>query len=128
LTGIGEALLTQESVFRNNGYPILAGFDGNVNRMELLRTNVPLHPLSEMAETIRSAGISLAILATDGMATRKILERLVLGQVKGILNLSTVLLKSPKAEIKLINNHPLAGLTLLSALLHLARQEEANHV
>lgn len=99
-----------------SGFEIAAGFDSNINRMEMLSTRVPLYPLYEIEERVRDRGIEFAILAVGPDLAQKTAERLVRGGIRGILNFSPVIL-APAKDILVRNIYLVEELRLLSALL-----------
>ena len=111
---IGTALIEYEK-FSNSGYGVVAGFDSDINRVETIRTSVPVYPSYRIAEIIAREGIEMAFLAVPAAAVDKSVERLITGGIKGIVNFSPVVLKE---ENVFIRNVDLTGeLTLLSAMI-----------
>ena len=99
-----------------SGFEIAAGFDSNINRMEMLSTKVPLFHFYEIEEKVRILEIDFAILAVGPENAHKIADRLISGGIKGILNFSPVIL-APKQNIIIRNIYLAEELRLLSALL-----------
>ena len=58
LNRLGAALL-DEGMMEGTCFKIKAGFDSNVNRVEILRSTFPLYPTTEMNYVIRHENISL---------------------------------------------------------------------
>ena len=94
LNRLGAALLdegtTEGSVFR-----IKAGFDSNVNRVEILRSTFPLYPATEMNWVIKQEKITLAILTVADKDAQTMCDRLVKAGVTGIVNMTRAVLKVP---------------------------------
>ena len=94
LNRLGAALLddatTEGSVFK-----IKAGFDSNVNRVEILRSTFPLYPATEMNYVIKQENISLAILTVADKDAQSMCDRLVKAGVTGIVNMTRAVLKVP---------------------------------
>jgi len=109
-----EMLKNPDSSF--SGFEISAGFDSNINRMEMLSTKVPLFHFYEIEEKIRILEIDFAILAVPPENAHKIAARLISGGIKGILNFSPVIL-APKQNVIIRNIYLAEELRLLSALL-----------
>ena len=65
VAGLGRlgAALLDDSFFDESQFVIKAGFDSNVNRVEVLRSTFPLYPAAEMNWVIKQEKITLAILA-----------------------------------------------------------------
>ena len=94
LNRLGAALLddatTEGSVFK-----IKAGFDSNVNRVEILRSTFPLYPATEMSWVIKKENIRLAILTVAAKDAQSMCDRLVKAGVTGIVNMTRAVLKVP---------------------------------
>ena len=94
LNRLGAALLddatTEGSVFK-----IKAGFDSNVNRVEILRSTFPLYPATEMSWVIKKENIRLAILTVADKDAQVMSDRLVKAGVTGIVNMTRAVLKVP---------------------------------
>ena len=94
LNRLGAALLddatTEGSVFK-----IKAGFDSNVNRVEILRSTFPLYPATEMNYVIKKENIRLAILTVSDKDAQTMCDRLVKAGVTGIVNMTRAVLKVP---------------------------------
>ena len=102
LDAVGLAILSSGR-FDSEEYAIAAGFDTNVNKLEILQTKIPLYPFHVMSEVLRDTGISLAILCTQPEETHEALSRLVAGGVKGIINMTRIPLQSPENGIYIRN-------------------------
>ena len=94
LNRLGAALLddatTEGSVFK-----IKAGFDSNVNRVEILRSTFPLYPATEMNWVIKQEKITLAILTVADKDAQTMCDRLVKAGITGIVNMTRAVLKVP---------------------------------
>ena len=95
LNRLGAALLddatTEGSVFK-----IKAGFDSNVNRVEILRSTFPLYPATEMNWVIKKENIRLAILTVTAKDAQAMCDRLVKAGVTGIVNMTNSFLRVPE--------------------------------
>jgi redox-sensing transcriptional repressor len=92
--------LTDQPPDRPPGQPgedfeLAAGFDSNVNRLELLSAPVPLYPAYKIGEVIRRFGIELALLCVPSDAAQAAAEKLVEAGIRGILNFAPVILNLP---------------------------------
>jgi len=96
-------------------FEIVAGFDSNINRMEMISTKVPLFHFYKIEETAKELGIEYAILAVNPEDATKTANRLIAGGVKGILNFSPVII-TPKNGVQIRNIYLVEELRLLSAL------------
>lgn len=112
LNRLGAALLddatTEGSVFK-----IKAGFDSNVNRVEILRSTFPLYPATEMSWVIKKENIRLAILTVAAKDAQSMCDRLVKAGVTGIVNMTRAVLKVPDG-VKIENLSILNALKLVN--------------
>ncbi len=112
LNRLGAALLddatTEGSVFK-----IKAGFDSNVNRVEILRSTFPLYPATEMNWVIKQEKITLAILTVASKEAQSMCDRLVKAGVTGIVNMTRAVLKVPDG-VKIENVSILNALKLVN--------------
>jgi redox-sensing transcriptional repressor len=76
-------------------FELIAGFDTNVNRVEILNAAVPLYPAYKMAEVISRFGIEIAMLCVPAAAAQAAAEKCVAAGVEGILNFAPVALRLP---------------------------------
>jgi len=111
---LGLAMLNNPDA-GSSEFEIIAGFDSNTNRMEMISTKVPLFYLYEIEEKVKELGIEYAILAVSPENASKTAERLITGGVKGILNFSPIII-APKNGIQIRNIYLVEELRLLSAL------------
>ena len=97
IVGLGRlgAALLDESLVEGSSFVIKAGFDSNVNRVEILRSNFPLYPAHDMNWVIKQEKISLAILAVAEKDAQAMTDKLVAAGVSGIVNMTRAVLKVP---------------------------------
>ena len=112
LNRLGAALLddatTEGSVFK-----IKAGFDSNVNRVEILRSTFPLYPATEMSWVIKKENIRLAILTVADKDAQVMCDRLVKAGITGIVNMTNSVLRVPE-NVRLENLSILNSLKIIS--------------
>ncbi|MFA5437101.1 MAG: redox-sensing transcriptional repressor Rex [Candidatus Omnitrophota bacterium] len=97
---IGSALMRYRG-FEKEGIKIAAGFDidpAKINRYNAL----PILPLEEVKDFIKSQGIKIAILAVPDIAAQEVLDLVCSCGIKGILNFAPLRLISPEGCI--VNN------------------------
>ncbi len=94
LNRLGAALL-DEGTTEGSVFKIKAGFDSNVNRVEILRSTFPLYPATEMNYVIKKENISLAILTVADKDAQSMCDRLVKAGITGIVNMTRAVLKVP---------------------------------
>jgi redox-sensing transcriptional repressor len=96
---LGSAYLNVQSFeFGSPGeeeFELAAGFDTNVNRVEILKSPVPLYPAYKMGEVIRRFSIEMALLCVPPEAAQGAAEKLAAAGIKGIVNFAPVVLKLP---------------------------------
>ena len=94
LNRLGAALL-DEGTTEGSVYKIKAGFDSNVNRVEILRSTFPLYPATEMNYVIKKENIRLAILTVADKDAQSMCDRLIKAGITGIVNMTRAVLKVP---------------------------------
>ncbi|MCK5259465.1 MAG: redox-sensing transcriptional repressor Rex [Candidatus Omnitrophica bacterium] len=91
---LGTALLDYEN-FQEDGFEIVAGFDCNVNKIERIRTNIDVFPVSLLEEIVRARFIELGIIAVPAESAQEVVDQLTKAGVKGVLNFSPVKVNVP---------------------------------
>ncbi|MDR2375776.1 MAG: CoA-binding protein [Treponema sp.] len=74
------------------GFELAAGFDVSVNRVEILKSPVPLYPVYKMGEVVSRFGIEIALLCVPAGAAQDAAERLAAAGIRGIINFAPVVL------------------------------------
>ena len=92
---LGASLLDQDLI-DNTLFQIKAGFDSNVYRVEILRSTFPLYPANEMDWVIKREKIEYAILTVQDSSAQQMCNRLVKAGIKGIVNMTNVVLTVPE--------------------------------
>jgi redox-sensing transcriptional repressor len=83
-------------------FELAAGFDVNVNRVEILKSPAPLYPACKMAEVVGRFGIEIALLCVPAEQAQGAAEKCVAAGIRGFVNFAPVLLRLPP-EIKVRN-------------------------
>lgn len=91
---IGEALLAYAN-FKKYGFSIVAGFENNINRLELIKTGVKLYPAYQMEEVARREAIEIALVAVPADAAQVVIEGLVKAGIREIVNFAPVVVAVP---------------------------------
>lgn len=112
LNRLGAALL-DEATTEGSVFKIKAGFDSNVNRVEILRSTFPLYPATEMNWVIKKEDIKLAILTVADKDAQSMCDRLVKAGITGIVNMTNSVLRVPE-NVKLENLSILNSLKIIS--------------
>jgi redox-sensing transcriptional repressor len=76
-------------------FELAAGFDTNVNRVEILSSPAPLYPAYKMAEIISRQGIEIAVLCVPAEAAQAAATQCAAAGIRGILNFAPVALRLP---------------------------------
>ena len=97
---IGEALISYKDFFKN-GIRIAAGFDIDTGKIRE-NVDIPVKPIEELEDFVRSNNIKVAIMAVPDSAAQQTLEMLKSSNIKGILNFTPVKFKS--TDDLIINN------------------------
>ena len=115
IVGLGRlgAALLDETLFEGSNFVIKAGFDSNVNRVEILRSTFPLYPAGDMNWIIRQEKITLAVLAVADKDAQSMCDRLVKAGVTGIVNMTRAVLKVPDG-VKVENVSVVTALKLVN--------------
>jgi redox-sensing transcriptional repressor len=76
-------------------FDFAAGFDTNVNRVEILQSPAPLYPAYKLQEVVSRFGIEIALLCVPSGAAQAVAEKCVAAGILGILNFAPVALRLP---------------------------------
>jgi redox-sensing transcriptional repressor len=74
---------------------IVAAFDNNPEKIDKIYAGVQCYHVDQIAEIIRSEGISIAVLSVPGEEAARVAELLVMSGIRGILNFSPKALNVP---------------------------------
>lgn len=108
---IGAALL-DDAIFEKSGFKVCAGFDSNVNRVELLRSTFELYPASRIEQVVPQLKIEYAFLCCGEKESQKMTDRLVSAGIKGIVNYTRSVVKVPET-VKVQNISPVLALKMI---------------
>lgn len=106
---LGEALL-ERTVFEGSPFELVAGFDTNFNKIEIMKTDIPLFATLELEKKIRSLKIEYAVLAVPDEKAQFMADRLLSCGIKGIVNYTNTVLSVPD-EIRVENVNTVLILT-----------------
>lgn len=110
---LGEALL-ESSVFEGSGFELAAGFDTNMNKIEIMKSSIPLFLALDLESKIRSLKIEYAVLAVPDSKAQLMADRLIACGIKGIVNYTNAVLSLPK-DVKIQNVNTVIVLTEMVA-------------
>jgi redox-sensing transcriptional repressor len=98
---IGSALFSYRD-FQQRGFHIRAVFDSDPAKVGATWGGLVVRPDEELEDTLRGAGIQMAIVAVPAEAAQAVVDRLVKAGVRGILNFAPIRLRAP-ASVTLRN-------------------------
>lgn len=113
---LGSAIINFPGFIGTN-ITIEAGFDSNINKLETFSTEIPLYPAYRIEEIVKYKQIDLGILAVPPSVAQLTADRMIKGGIKGILNLTPVVIKTEDASICVRNIHILEEIRILSAMI-----------
>jgi redox-sensing transcriptional repressor len=93
---LGSAYLnagTGDDALDYGEFELAAGFDTNVNRVEILNSPVPLFPAYKMPEVVSRLGIEIALLCVPAEAAQGAAEKCAASGIRGIVTFAPVALK-----------------------------------
>lgn len=103
--------------FLDSNIKIVAGFDSNINLIETFKTDIPLYPAYNIPEIVKEKNIELGVITVPASSAQLTADRLIEGNIKGIINFAPVIIKSSKLNISIRNLHVLEEFRILSALI-----------
>jgi redox-sensing transcriptional repressor len=115
------------SGFGDSGeFELAAGFDTNVNRVEILKSPVPLYPAYKVGEVITRFGIEMALLCVPGDAAQNAADKLAAAGIRGIVNFAPVALRLPP-DIIVRNVYVVDELRALAVKLNANLENKIEH-
>ena len=112
---LGLAFL-EYSQLEPNGFPVSAGFDTNINRLETIRTEIPVFPAYEIPEIIRRERIELALLTVPSESAETAAAALAEAGICGIVNFAPVFVNPAPDTVAVRNMNVVNELRILSSL------------
>lgn len=95
---LGESLLNYDG-FKKSNFTLVAGFDTNVNRTEILKSPFPLFATTRMEEIVKKEMIQFALLAVPAKSAQAAADKLVACGIEGIVNFTSAVLSVPENVI-----------------------------
>lgn len=90
---IGSALLKYRG-FEKEGIKIVAAFDTDQNKINR-KAAIPVYHIDEMKDFIIKENIKTGIIAVPDMVAQQIVDTMIEGGIKGVLNFSPLFLRVP---------------------------------
>ena len=100
-------------------FSFVAGFDSNINKLETIKTSIPVYPTYEIQDIVRKEHIELAVVTENDRNIEKIAERLIESGIKGIINFSPVMLSSTSGNVHIRNIDITTEFRFLSAIFRM---------
>jgi redox-sensing transcriptional repressor len=116
---LGSAYLNF-GAFQQGEFDLTAGFDSNVNRVEILSSPTPLYPTYKMNEIISRFAIEISLLCVPEDQAQAAADKLIAAGIRGIVNFAPVALKVPP-EIAVRNVYVVDELRSLSIRIHMEK-------
>ncbi len=118
LVGMGNlgAALLAYSGFRRQGFEIKTAFDNDLSKIGKIWQGVKIEDVEKIPQVLAEQEIKMGIIATPAPAAQKVVNKLIEGGVKGILNFAPVRIVVPNG-VKLKNVDLSIGLEALSYFL-----------
>jgi redox-sensing transcriptional repressor len=99
---IGRALMEYKE-FAKDGIEIIAGFDIDPESVRSA-SRVPVHPISQMVEFVRANGIKIGIITVPDSAAAQVMDMMLEGGIRGVLNFAPVDLKATQGCSCIVQN------------------------
>ncbi|MDR1142714.1 MAG: CoA-binding protein [Spirochaetaceae bacterium] len=105
---LGSAYLNLDAL--PDEFELAAGFDINVNRVEILKSPAPLYPAHKMGEVAGRLGIEIALLCVPAEQAQVAAEKCAAAGIRGIVNFAPrVLVLPPGSGPVIVRNVFVAG-------------------
>ena len=119
---LGSALLEYSS-FGPDTFSIEAGFDSSINRLETIKTKIPLFPAYEIPEIVRRKQIEMALLTVPAPVAGETAELLARGGIRGIINFAPTVVNPDPETVIVRNINVMNELRIISSRLFLMETE-----
>ncbi len=113
---LGTAIL-HYTRFMGNTFRIVAGFDNDINTLEIIEASVDVFPAYRMEEIIAGRKIEIAILAVPKSAAQTTAERLLACGIRGIVNFAPVVIRTDDKNVFIRNMDLITEMRILSSLI-----------
>jgi len=82
---LGGAIMNYPQFWRD-GFEIIAAFDSQIPHSTADFRNLAIQPMSELSETVAKGNISIGIVAVPSDQVQKVVDKLIIAGIRGILN------------------------------------------
>lgn len=117
---LGQALLSLH--YYPDNYKLIAGFDSNTNKVETMRTQIPLYPAYSLPDMISQLDIEIAMLTVPTRVAQSVTDTLVQAGIRGILNFTQHIINLSDSHVFVSNIDVVTELSILSSLITLKSQ------
>ena len=118
---LGTAIMNYEKLITHN-FKIVAGFDSNINKLETIKTDIPVYPTHEIQEIVNREKIDLAVITVPAHAAMEIANQLIICGIKGIINFSPIVISSKKKNVHISNIDIINDFRFISASFTMNRK------
>lgn len=94
LGNLGRALAGHQE-FAERGFPVVAAFDIDPDKVGTTIGDVAVHPLERLSELVAEVGAAIAVIATPAEAAQEVAAALVEAGIGSILNFAPTVLTVP---------------------------------
>jgi redox-sensing transcriptional repressor len=94
LGNLGRALAGHEG-FGERGFPVVAGFDIDPDKIGTRISGVLVHPLERLPELVADLGAAIGIIATPAEAAQEVADHLSRAGIRSVLNFAPTVLALP---------------------------------
>ena len=94
LGNLGRALAGHEG-FGERGFPVVAGFDIDPDKIGTRISGVLVHPLERLPELVADLGAAIGIIATPAEAAQEVADHLSRAGIRSVLNFAPTVLTLP---------------------------------
>ncbi len=91
---VGHALARYQG-FRDRGFQVTLIFDNDPNKVGTKLDNFDILDITNMVDTIRNAGVKVAMVATPAAYAQEVVDQLVEAGVQAILNYAPIRVSAP---------------------------------
>ena len=95
---LGRAIVNYPG-FAPEGFSIVAAFDNDPRQVGTTVGDLLVQPMSDLTDAIESKDISIAIVAVPAAEAQSVIDRLVEGRIRGILNYAPVAPHVPRSVV-----------------------------
>ena len=92
---LGNALMRYAG-FEERGFKVVAAFDASPAKVGLTVGGVKVEPVAGLSRRVREEGVQLAIISVPAEAAQEVLDQLVAGGVRAVLNFARRTLAAPE--------------------------------